>query len=172
MKVSTSTQCSQQCETRCNLCWFSCPLAGSGWGIHWERHPKICEAQGDVGLVLLPQIFGILPLFLLKLYFFRALVQPPPSLLPGTWVLVLFLSSFWLEGRQKKNKLINSSLKNHYLRRNCATSSSVPVGLPSAEPHAEITVFKLFRKAIEKQTSVSLGGSVYTLALLPLGNHG
>lgn len=29
------------------------------------------------------------------------------------------------------------------------------LGLLSAEPQAEITLFKLFRKAIEKQTSVS-----------------
>lgn len=81
-------------------------------------------------------------------------MTPPPSLLLGTEAPELFLSDFGLEGRQKKN-FINSALKNHCLWRDCSTSCSVPVGLPSAEPHAEITVFRLFRKAIEKQTSVS-----------------
>jgi len=95
-------------------------------------------------------------------------ISPPRH--PGSCVV---LSSFGLEGRKKKKKkLINSSLKNHHIWRNWSMCCGIPVGLPSAEPHAEIIMFKLFRKAIEKQTPVSLGGSVYTLALLLLAKHG
>lgn len=145
--------CFWQHEARCNSHWFSCPSAGNEWRIHWVTHRDFQIWEQHWSCVAAPNIW-IFTCFPFKTVLLSPLVQPLPLLL-GTQAHELFLSNSGLEGRQKNKNLRNSSLKNPCLWRNCSMSCSVPVGLPSTEPHAEITMFKLFRKAIEKQTSVS-----------------
>lgn len=68
----------------------------------------------------------------------------------------LFFSDLGLEGSQKKEKNIHKLFLKDPSPMDDALCRVQRGGWQSAEPHAEITVFELVRKVIEKQTSVSL----------------
>lgn len=105
-----------QCKTLCtapstmrrdviHVGFFALQLAAGEEFIE-SNTQKICKAESNVGVVLLLQIFRILPLFLLKPYYFHALVQPSPSLLLVSLGSRDFSQQFWA-GRKAEEEEIN-----------------------------------------------------------------
>lgn len=118
--------------------------------------PKALQGREGARTVILPLPPNIssLAVILTSFPFKNSCLSPPPPTHPR------LMSSFsviwgWKEARRRKKNIYKLFLKDPSPMDDalCRVQRG---GWQSAEPHAEITVFELVRKVIEKQTSVSL----------------